>query len=157
MSQWESCVVKWHLSFQYRIDGWSGGLNNGGIWEAAKVYSFISTSPSQTNVNLVKKYGSWTSAEDIGLAHSISNRMPWLGTTPKLLTTFSATPSSPWWGTLIQRTADGFGVGAWVLANPFLTELRYWMREMTSGKIELLLYSFFFCNVPDIECKKCAF
>ena len=49
------------------------GGNWGGIWQAPAHYSLTSTSDSLTNVQMIKKFGSW----DYSI-YGIRRRVPWV-------------------------------------------------------------------------------
>ena len=56
---------------QYRLEATRG--NWGGIWQAPAHYSLTSTSDSLTNIQMIKKFGSW----DYSL-YGIRRRVPWV-------------------------------------------------------------------------------
>lgn len=74
----------------------------GGIWTVNTNYSFISTSNTNTNITLNKKFGNWI-YDDKG----IEARMPWITTQNSSNGAWLTTSTyfdSEWWGTLIANT-----------------------------------------------------
>ena len=88
----------------------------------------MSTENSQTGVKLHRKYGTWEFEPK-----SYSNRMPWLGDPPALLTTSDGIPGSTWWGTLIATGAPAFGTGPLVSTTTPMLKVYYWIRENVAG------------------------
>jgi len=106
--------------FEYRLEAHSRG-RWGGIWSAPLVYKFDTTSSSQTDVKLVKKFDKWTQGRK-----TIQNRMPhiignWLTTHTK----------KNEWGSITGNNR-GYHPAPWIRGT--LTEAEpeyiwYWMRE----------------------------
>jgi len=94
---------------------------SGGIWEAVRGYSMMSSSDAQTNIRLLKKFETWdqTSA-------NLNKRVPRLGVSGQLLyTTGSVSDNS---GTIVSTTN-----GATYIKNgkPKPKIIRVWVREGT--------------------------
>lgn len=105
--------------FQYRIE--ADGTNRwGGIWEAPRTYTFLSTCDKQTKVTIVKKFDPWN--EDSNLV----KRMPRLGLTNDLLLS-STSVAEDTSGTLVFNR--GAGSPTYIKEKPNPAVVRYWMRE----------------------------
>ena len=87
----------------------------------------MSTENSQTGVKLHRKYGTWEFEPK-----SYSNRMPWLGDPPALLTTYDGIDTY-WWGTLIATGAPEYGTGPLVPKTNPMPKVYYWIRENVAG------------------------
>ena len=60
--------------FQYRLET-DNRQTNGGIWKAPAHYSFTKKTPSQTEIIVIEKFGTWNEGLTI---FDIKRRMPWL-------------------------------------------------------------------------------
>ena len=106
--------------FQYRIE--ADGKNRwGGIWEAPRDYTFLSTCDKQTEVRLVKKFDSWS--ENSNLA----KRMPRLATSNDVLLS-SASTKDDLSGSLVYNS--GAPSASYLeKEKPKPNVVRFWMRE----------------------------
>ena len=130
--KWADYIKKSPSGFQYMIDAKTRG-SFGGIWTANGNYSFISTSNTQTDIELNTRFGSWVYDTEQG----ISKRMPWHSTNAGAgygpLTTDDGTLN--WWGTLISKSSS-YSPTPWISsaatggsassANPGI--IWYWVR-----------------------------
>ncbi|XP_074614387.1 uncharacterized protein LOC141874129 [Acropora palmata] len=107
--------------FQYRIEA-DKKTRWGGIWEAPRDYSFLSTSDKQTEVKLINKFDLWDES-----GNNLSKRMPRLGLTNDLLLS-SASVADDISGTLVYNKFSKDSP-IYLKENPFPTVVRYWMRE----------------------------
>ena len=89
-------------------------------------YSFANTDLEQTEVTLVHQFDSWV----VG-SKAIENRMPYLGTGDRLLTTADMV-NNTLWGTLIASSV-GSGVAP-LIHDRTPNEVYYFMREPRRGK-----------------------
>lgn len=129
---WADYIKRSPSGFQYMIDA-SNRKSFGGIWTAKGNYSFISTSNTQTDIELNTRFGSWVYDTEQG----ISKRMPWrsidAGAGNGLFTTDDGTLN--WWGTLISKSGS-YSPTPWIStaatggstssANPGI--IWYWVR-----------------------------
>ncbi len=129
---WADYIKRSPSGFQYMIDA-SNRKSFGGIWTAKGNYSFISTSNTQTDIELNTKFGSWIYDTEQG----ISKRMPWHSTNAGAgygsFTTDDGTLN--WWGTLISKSIS-YSPTPWISsaatggsassANPGI--IWYWVR-----------------------------
>ncbi|RMX54469.1 hypothetical protein pdam_00013189 [Pocillopora damicornis] len=109
--------------FQYRIEA-DGNNRWGGIWEAPRDYTFLSTSDKQTKVKIVKKFDSWDENSNLG------KRMPRLGLSNDLLLSSAATVNN-----LSGSLAYNSGASSASYLEPEKPKpnvVRYWMREGAS-------------------------
>lgn len=105
--------------FQYRIE--ADEKNRwGGIWEAPRDYTFLSTCDKQTTIKLIKKFDLWD--EDNNLA----KRMPRLGLTSDLLLS-STSIADDTLGTLVYNNLSVSPT--YLKEKPKPSVVRYWMRE----------------------------
>ena len=104
----------------------------GGIWKAPKRYSFVATTSSQYEVDLVKKYDNWKYATVRDTSYH--KLMPYLAGDHRLLTTDSH--RHEWyWGTLIAGPGnDRFGVAPVIRSVRPTDRVYYWVREEQVGK-----------------------
>ena len=107
--------------FQYRIEA-DKKTRWGGIWEAPRDYTFLSTSDKQTEVKLINKFDLWDES-----GNNLSKRMPRLGLTNDLLLS-SASVADDISGTLVYNNYSNDSP-IYLKENPFPTVVRYWMRE----------------------------
>ena len=106
--------------FQYRIEA-DGKTRWGGIWEAPRDYTFLSTSDKQTKVKIVKKFDSWDENSNLG------KRMPRLGLSNDLLLSSAATVNDSS-GSLAYNS--GASSASYLEPEkPKPNVVRYWMRE----------------------------
>ena len=92
----------------------------GGIWETLRGYSMTSSSDAQTNVRLLKKFGTWDETENL------NKRVPRLGVSGQLLyTTGSARDNS---GTIVSSANDAIYIK---VEKPKPKVIRVWVREGT--------------------------
>ncbi|KAJ7386461.1 metalloendopeptidase [Desmophyllum pertusum] len=106
--------------FQYRIE--ADGKNRwGGIWEAPRDYTFLSTSDKQTKVRLVKKFDSWDENSNLG------KLMPRLAISNNVLLSSAAIVDDSS-GSLVYNSAAS---SASYMKNekPNPSVVRYWLRE----------------------------
>ncbi|XP_073247149.1 uncharacterized protein [Porites lutea] len=108
--------------FQYRIEA-DGTSRWGGIWEAPRSYTFLSTCDKQTKVKIVKKFDSWDENSNVG------RRMPRLGLTRDLLLS-STSVADDTSGTLVFNSGAA-GSPTYLKEKPKPGVVRYWMREGT--------------------------
>jgi len=140
-----------NVTTSYSILGWADGLKNpnrpfeymiegverrswGGIWRANdSSYSFVDTSNAKTNITLLETFGTWT-YNDSG----IEARMPWRSGSGSGFLTTSVSPTSSWWGTLIEGTVPGgYGPAPYMASAVSGTTdtqspgvIWYWMRNI---------------------------
>ena len=107
--------------FQYRIEA-DGEKSWGGIWEAPRDYTFLSTSDKQTDVKLLEKFDSWN--EKCSLAY----RMPRLDLSPDIFLTSASLLSDPS-GSIIYN--NGVYQASYLKEKNNPGVVRYWMREGT--------------------------
>ncbi|PFX13518.1 Disintegrin and metalloproteinase domain-containing protein 9 [Stylophora pistillata] len=106
--------------FHYRIEADSKN-RWGGIWEAPRDYTFLSTCDKQTKVKLVKKFDSWDENSNLG------KRMPRLGLSNNLLLASASTVDEPS-GSLVHNS--GASSASYLeQEKPNPSVVRYWMRE----------------------------
>ena len=116
------------LNFQYRIEA-NDRQQLGGIWEAPSSYSFLCANNSQTDVQLLKKFGDWVYS-----TYSVKRRMPWLCNCDNIfLTTDDGVITNKWWGCLVQEHTSNFRLTPFIMGNTTHT-LYYWMRENRTGE-----------------------
>ncbi len=130
--KWADYIKKSPSGFQYMIDAYSR-KNFGGIWTAKGNYSFISTSNTQTDIELNTRFGDWVYQPEEGIAQ----RMPWhsntAGSGDGLITTDDGTVN--WWGTLISKRSS-YSPTPWIseaATGGFATSAQpgiiwYWVR-----------------------------
>ena len=121
--------------FQYRIKAISQQQKLfGGIWEAPSSYSFVSTNNSQTDVNLLKKFGNWAYSGD-GRGSSFRRRMPWLCNCDDVfLTTDNGINNDSWWGCLVQEQSRHYGLAPIITVYNPAESVSYWLRESRTGE-----------------------
>ena len=122
--------------FQYRLEASASG-QNGGIWRASKSYSFVARNNSQTDVELLTKFGNWEHGE-----LSLEKRMPWVCEENYcfgILTT--SEHKDKYFGSIISGSLYD---GNWGLPAPWFGNdknwpgiIWYWMRE---GMLKLQTY-----------------
>ena len=127
---WGDFLKKNPSDFQYRIDA-DEFWNHGGVWSVKNNYSFMSTSPNNTNIiSNFDWYGGY-------LNTGIEQRMPFLMDCTADITAFLTTTSqgctTEWWGTLVQGGSWPHGVVPWIAVtqtneyqNP--SRIWYWVR-----------------------------
>ena len=114
------CLVFKQEFFQYRIEA-DGNNRWGGIWEAPRDYTFLSTSDKQTKVKIVKKFDSWDENSNLG------KRMPRLGLSNDLLLSSASTVDYSS-GSLVYNS--GASSASYLeQEKPKPNVVRYWMRE----------------------------
>ena len=114
------CLVFKQEFFQYRIEA-DGNNRWGGIWEAPRDYTFLSTSDKQTKVKIVKKFDSWDENSNLG------KRMPRLGLSRDLLLSSASTVNDSS-GSLAYNS--GASSASYLEPEkPKPNVVRYWMRE----------------------------
>ncbi len=99
-------IVKTNINgkLQYKIDAVNIG-QWGGVWEAPYSNTFLATSATQNAAATnIEQWGSWTIDTTVNDTTSLTNIMPWLGSSPQLLSTWGGTGS--WWGTLVGNSAS---------------------------------------------------
>ncbi|KAL9951076.1 hypothetical protein ACROYT_G043672 [Oculina patagonica] len=106
--------------FQYRIEA-DGENRWGGIWEAPRNYTFLSTCDKQTEVKMVKKFDSWD--ENSNLA----KRMPRLALSNDLLLSSASTVDDSS-GSLVYNSGAS-SASYLVTEKPNPSVVRFWMRE----------------------------
>lgn len=107
-------------SLHYKLDATSIG-RWGGVWSAPYSYIFTKTDNTQTAVNQIEKYDTYTYPSDSG----IEARMPWLGASSGILTT-SAIANSNWWGTIVGIS---YSPAPWISTqNPNPGKIWYWVK-----------------------------
>ena len=106
--------------FQYRIEA-DGKTRWGGIWEAPRDYTFLSTCDKQTKVKIVKKFDSWDENSNLG------KRMPRLGLSKDLLLSSASTVDEPSGSLVYNSGASSASYLEQEKPNPSV--VRYWMRE----------------------------
>ncbi|XP_066014989.1 uncharacterized protein [Pocillopora verrucosa] len=106
--------------FQYRIEA-DGNNRWGGIWEAPRDYTFLSTSDKQTKVKIVKKFDSWDENSNLG------KRMPRLGLSNDLFLSSAST---------VDYSSGSLAYNSGASSASYLEQekpkpnvVRYWMRE----------------------------
>ena len=107
--------------FQYRIEA-DGEKSWGGIWEAPRDYTFLSTSDKQTDVKLLEKFDSWDEK------CSLADHMPRLDLSPDIFLTSASQLSDPS-GSIIYN--NGVYQASYLKEKPNPGVVRYWMREGT--------------------------
>ena len=106
--------------FQYRIE--ANGKNRwGGIWEAPRNYTFLSTCDKQTKVKMVKKFDSWDENSNLGM------RMPRLALSKDLLLSSASTLDDSS-GSLVYNSG-AISASYLKTETPSPSVVRYWMRE----------------------------
>jgi len=106
--------------FQYRIEA-DGDDTSGGIWETVRGYSMMSSSDAQTNIRLLKKFGTWDQS-----SANLNKRVPRVGVSGQLLyTTGSASDNS---GTIVSTTNGATYIKG---EKPKPKIIRVWVREGT--------------------------
>ena len=108
-------------NLMYRIEAKEFG-SWGGVWSTPADYTFVSSTTSQTNIELVEKFDSW---EYNG--NGIEKLMPKIGAGNGRLTT-DGVMGSGWWGTLISDA--GYSPAPYMhpeMAAP--GKIWYWMRS----------------------------
>ena len=105
--------------FQYRIEA-DGEKSWGGIWEAPRDYTFLSTSDKQTDVKLLEKFDSWDEK------CSLADHMPRLDLSPDIFLTSASQLSDPS-GSIIYNS--GVYQASYLKEKPNPGVVRYWMRE----------------------------
>lgn len=109
----------------YRIDAEAFGTW-GGIWEADFNNTFTATSMSNPLATNLIKWNTWSTSSGGGTNHSLSNRMPWISTNQKTLTTWNNTGS--WWGTLASDY-PGYDPGPYMSSEkPTPGIIWYWVK-----------------------------
>lgn len=105
--------------FQYRLEA-DGDDMFGGIWETVRGYSMTSSSDTQTNIRLLKKFGMWDETENL------NKRVPRLEAGGKYLyTTGSARDNS---GVIVTSANDAIYINS---EKPKPKVIRVWIREGT--------------------------
>ena len=130
---WADYIKKSPSGFQYMIDA-NTRKSYGGIWTANGTYSFINGNNTQSNVDIIIKFGlngsvgTW-SYNDGG----IEKIMPWYSNCSGYLTTSSACGGGSWWGTIISQPS--WAPAPWIssgcgtegcMQNPGI--IWYWVR-----------------------------
>lgn len=106
--------------FQYRIE--ADGKNRwGGIWEAPRDYTFLSTCDKQTKVKMVKKFDSWDENSNLGM------RMPRLALSKDLLLSSASTVDDSS-GSLVYNSG-AISASYLKTKKPSPSVVRYWLRE----------------------------
>ncbi len=115
-------IKKSPSGFQYMMDATTRGTW-GGIWTADSVYSFVSTSNSNTDITLNTKFGTWNYCDD-----GIEARMPYYSSGASGIITTSHDPNNEWWGTLIANS--GWSPAPYIncSGNPNPNIIWYWVR-----------------------------
>ncbi|KAL9951073.1 hypothetical protein ACROYT_G043669 [Oculina patagonica] len=106
--------------FQYPIEA-DGDSRWGGIWEAPRNYTFLSTSDKQTEVKMLKKFDSWD--ENSNLA----KRMPRLALSNDLLLSSASTVDDSSGSLVYNSGASSASYLETEKPNPSV--VRFWMRE----------------------------
>ena len=128
--------------FEYRLEAKEPG-HWGGIWTAPRSYSFTHTSNDQTNVTIIKKFGSWDycSWDYCYNEGGIEQRMPYVVPNPsKAGLTTSSSPTRAWWGTIIEVSRQ-FKPAPWMHPQTYPDQpgkIWYWMREGKGETLSLL-------------------
>jgi hypothetical protein len=130
--EWADLFKNPNKPFQYMIDAHERN-NHGGIWTANNPsYTFNQTVNTSTDITLQTKFGTWYYDNS-----SIEERMPYIAagqTTAGMLTT-SVSPSSSWWGTIIEASSS-YSPAPWISAGGIsgVTDspgvIWYWMRSI---------------------------
>ena len=127
MQVYANCIVIyafWSLPqkfFQYRIEA-DGQKSWGGMWEAPRDYTFLSTCDKQTDVKLLEKFDSWDEK------CSLADHMPRLDLSPDIFLTSASQLSDPS-GSIIYN--NGVYQASYLKEKPNPGVVRYWMREGT--------------------------
>lgn len=122
-------VIKTHSEedcFNYRLEAKEFG-QYGGIWVAPKSYSFLAKDKSQTNVQLVNKFGDWDYR-----GNTIEKRMPWIcENCPAILTTAANSPD--YFGSIVSGSSYSGQLG---FPAPWMRNVEispgiiwYWIKE----------------------------
>ncbi|XP_048584529.1 uncharacterized protein LOC5514577 [Nematostella vectensis] len=107
--------------FQYKIEA-ENKNTFGGIWNAPRSYSFLSTGDNQTNVELVKELG------NLPADSKLRRLMPRLGLSEHVFLTSASNTSDPS-GSLIYNTDASHSASYLPGVNPSTGVVWYWMRE----------------------------
>jgi len=109
---------------QYRIDATSFGLW-GGVWEAPFSNTFAGTT-AVNNATNTEMYGSWAIDTTIESTQTLTNVMPWINTTPQLLTTFGG--AGNWFGTIVSGQTGWNAAPFLDTAHPKPVVIWYWVK-----------------------------
>lgn len=117
--------IKTNISgnLQYRIDAGSIG-HWGGVWQAPFTNTFVGTSVVNNSTN-IQKYDTWAIDTTLDDTSSLTNVMPWVGNSTKILSTWGN--SGSWWGTLVS--GGGYSPAPYMSSeNPNPGIIWYWVK-----------------------------
>lgn len=112
-------------NLQYRIDADSFG-HWGGVWQAPFANTFVGTT-AVNNATNIEQYDVWTIDTNPSSTEALSNIMPWISDSNRLLTTWGNLSS--WYGTLVVGASWNGGYTPYIYTERQTPNvIWYWLR-----------------------------